>query len=380
MRATTQAREKRQIGKQRARSRRLPTLLGAVGLALALPQLAEASPGVDGTRNLSMGNATRGSSAGTQAALINPAGLMYSQQFAIEGMYQLNAQTRTHGLGVWIHDSLNTPRIALALGYNFMRGTPKLLYTDDIGERQELELVHFGHEVSGVLGVAMIKNWVYFGVKPSWQYTSLRYLDDEGVARNYRPKNNAFGLDVALAINILDWAKLAVVGYNLVMPSKPAYTEDDPGELEGVAVDPTDPVLNVGNLRRLADYPRSLGHGLAIFPLRNPNFSLNIDATYDFTSYWNQDKWTRITVNAGGEFVAGPVPIRVGGYWDRRGRGAADDRGYVTGGLGFVMVPKVGGVGVDIGAGFAQQVTGSPRAQLDTVFAVNIGIRLHPDL
>ena len=34
---------------------------------------------LDGTRNLSMGNATRGSSAGTQAAIINPAGLMYGQ-------------------------------------------------------------------------------------------------------------------------------------------------------------------------------------------------------------------------------------------------------------------------------------------------------------
>lgn len=351
-----------------------------LALGLCTPALADASPGVDGTRNLSMGNATRGSSAGTQAAIINPAGLMYGQQFAIEGMYQYDAQHRTHGLGVFISDSLNTPRIALSLGYVFMRGDPKLLYTDAIGDRRELGLVHYGHEVSGTLGVAAIKNWLYFGIKPKWQYSSLRYLDDEKQVHDFRPKLNAFGLDLALAINLLDWAKLAVVGYNLVGAAPPAYTEDNPVELENVAVDMTDAAINTTNVRRLSDYPRSLGHGLAIFPLRKPDFSINIDATYDFTSYWNQDKYTRKTVNGGIEYIAGPVPIRVGGWWDSRGRGNADDRGYVAAGLGFFLPPKVGGIGVDFAAGFAQQVAGSPRAQLDTIIGINLGLRLNPDL
>lgn len=351
-----------------------------LALGLCVPALAEASPGVDGTRNLSMGNATRGSSAGTQAAIINPAGLMYGQQFAIEGMYQYDAQRRTHGMGVFISDSLNTPRIALSLGYVFMRGDPKLLYTDSLGDRRELGLVHFGHEVSGTLGIAAVKNWLYFGIKPKWQYSSLRYLDDEKQVHDFRPKLNAFGLDLALAINLLDWAKLAVVGYNLVGAAAPAYTEDEDVELENVAVDATDAAINTTNVRRLSDYPRSLGHGLAIFPLRKPDFSINVDATYDFTSYWNQDKYTRITVNGGIEYVAGPVPIRVGGWWDSRGRGTVDDRGYVAAGLGFFLPPKVGGVGVDFAAGFAQQVAGSPRAQLDTIIGINIGLRLNPDL
>src|SRR5690606_1597721 len=90
--------------------------LGLAALAtLAAPALAQASPGADGTRNLSMGNATRGSSTGTDAAMINPAGLSYSQQFEIEPVYQFNLQTRMHGLGVFISDSLNSPRIGLAL-------------------------------------------------------------------------------------------------------------------------------------------------------------------------------------------------------------------------------------------------------------------------
>lgn len=354
--------------------------LAALAGSLA-PELAEASPGADGTRNLSMGNATRGSSTGTDAALINPAGMSYSQQFEIEPLYQFNLQTRTHGLGVFVMDSLNSPRLALGLGYVFMHGTPVIRYDDDVGERQSLELVHFGHEVSGVLSVTAIKNWLFIGFKPKWQYVSLRYLDDTGTAIDYKPKHNAFGLDVALAINLLDWAKIAVVGYNLFGPNKPARGDDtSEGELSGIAIgDP--PNLNTANLRRLADYQRSLGHGLAIFPLHNPNFSLNVDATYDFTSYWTaDDKFTRITVNAGGEFIAGPVPIRVGGWWDSRGRGSADDRGYVSAGLGFIKPARLGGVGVDFGVGFAQQVTGAERVKLDTILSVNLGIRIRPDL
>lgn len=373
----------------------LSVLVALAGLVASRP--AAASPGLEGTRNLSMGGATRGSSAGTQAALINPAGLSHTQQFAIEPLYQYDLQTRTHSFGVFVADSLNSPRIGLALGYVFMRGTPRLRYNrtetamdpvvggETMTSRESLEMVHFGHEVAGVLSVVAIKNWLYLGIKPKWQYISLRYLDDDGTAQNFTPRLNAFGLDVAISLNILDFVRIAAVGYNLTGPHVPAWTEeglaDGDIELEGVAADETNPDYNPENLRRISDYPRSFAHGLAVFPLRNMNFSLNLDATYDFTSYWTpDDRWTRITVNAGGEFVAGPVPIRLGGWWDRRGRGAEDDRGYVSAGLGFIRPAPLGGVGVDIGVGFAQQVTGSPQRKLDTILGVNIGIRLRPDL
>ncbi|PRP95698.1 hypothetical protein ENSA7_73320 [Enhygromyxa salina] len=355
--------------------------MGLAALAcLAIPSRAAASPGADGTRNLSMGNATRGSSTGTDAAIINPAGLSYAQQFEIEPLYQFNLQDQTHGLGVFVSDSLNSPRIALALGYIFMNGTPRIRYNGPLSDREQLKLAHFGHEVSGVLSVTAVQNWLYIGVKPKWQYVSLRYHDDDGIAHDYVPKHNAFGLDAAVAINFLDWARLSVVGYNLFGPNPPARTEDPVTEIEGIATD-DDPEFNDTNLRPVSDYPRSLGHGLAIFPLHNPNFSLNVDATYDFTSYREtQDQWTRITVNAGGEFIAGPVPIRLGGWWDSRGRGNGDDRGYVSAGLGFIRPATLGGVGVDFGVGFAQQVTGSIPRELDTVLSINLGLRLRPDL
>jgi hypothetical protein len=363
------------------RRARMAVGFGLAALALvAAPNLANASPGVDGTRNLSMGNATRGSAAGSDAAIINPAAISYTQQFEIEPIYQLDYQTGTHGMGVFIVDSLNSPRIALALGYVFMRGTPRIRYDDATGDRSALSLVHFGHEVSGSLSVTAIKNWLYIAAKPKWQYTSLRYLDDEGQARDHTPKLNAFGLDAAIALNLLDWAKIAVVGYNLVGVSTPARSDTPIEEVPGIAV-ADEPNFNDTELRRVADYPRSLGHGLAVFPLRNPNFSLNVDATYDFTTYRTEsDKWTRITVNAGGEFVAGPVPIRLGGWWDSRGRIKGDNRGYVSAGLGFIRPAELGGIGVDFGVGFAQQVTGSIGRDLDTIISVNIGLRLQPNL
>jgi hypothetical protein len=360
---------------------RMAASFGLAALALvAAPMTANASPGVDGTRNLSMGGATRGSAAGSDAAIINPAAISYTQQFEIEPVYQFDYQTNTHGMGAFIVDSLNSPRIALALGYVFMRGGPRIRYDDVTHDRSALQLVHFGHEVSGSLSVTAVKNWVYIAAKPKWQYTSLRYLDDEGQARDYKPKLNAFGLDAAIAINFLDWAKIAVVGYNLVGVSVPARTDTPIEELPGIAVD-DDPQFNDMELRRIADYPRMLSHGLAVFPLRNPNFSLNVDATYDFTSYFTEDdKWTRITVNAGGEFIAGPVPIRLGGWWDSRGRDGGDDRGYVSAGLGFIRPAELGGIGVDFGVGFAQQVTGSIGRDLDTMLSINIGLRLQPNL
>jgi hypothetical protein len=335
-----------------------------------------------------MGNSTRGSSAGSNAMLINPAGLSYAQQFSIDAMYQAALRDRTHGLGVFLSDSLNNSRFALGLGYVFMKGAPRLRYTDPDGLRRNLSLSHFGHEVLGVISVAAVKQWFFLAIKPKYQYTSLRYLDDDGAARNAADKLNAFGLDASVAVNFADWVRLTVIGYNLVGASEPAYTEEDPLSLEGIAmaedpvIDPDDPPfegapLNVSNVRRVADYPRTLAHGLAIFPLMNPNFSLNFDGTYDFSSYRRPDKQVRYTLGGSAEFVAGPVPIRAGSYFDSRGAGKADNRVHVSAGLGFVLNPKQGGAGVEIGAGFSRQVAGPLP---ETVIGVNVGVRLHPDL
>jgi hypothetical protein len=349
---------------------------------------AFASPGIEGTRNLAMGGSARASSYGANAAQASSATLSFSQGFAIEPSYQFAVHDRTHGLAVNVVDSLLNPRVAIGLGYAFLKGAPYVRYLDDAQVPRKLNLSHFGHEASLFISVAAVKNWLAIGLKPKYQYTSLRYLDDENAARNATPKLSAFGLDASVALNLADWVRLSVVGYNLTGPKKPAYSADRPLDLDGVAMaenpdfDPDDPPfdeapLDQGNVRRTSDYPRMLAHSLAVFPLRSPNFSLSADGAYDFSSFWEENETVRYTAGGSAEFVAGPVPIRAGSYWDSRGKSRSDDRVYVTGGLGFVLAPKKGGAGVELAAAFSRQVAG-PRPE--TFIGASVGVRLNPDL
>lgn len=350
-------------------------MLGLLFSGTLAPAVAQASPGVDGTRNLAMGDRTRASASGTNAALTNPAHMSFSQQFAIEPLYQLKLQNRTSGVGILVMDSLNNPRFALGLGYLFMRGTPQVEFTNSAGEEDTLELVHYGHEVLGAISVVVVKQWLAIGIKPKYQYTSLRYRDDQGVAHNAHDKLNAFGLDTAVSLNLAGWVQLAVVGYNLLGSHDPAFVSDSDKDLAQMDVDVD--TFDRGTVSRLSDYPLMLGHGLAVFPLNHPDLSLNFDGTYDFTSFRNNDKHTRLTYGGSIEWVIAGVPLRFGSYWDSRDRGKDDDRVFVAGGIGYIKPAKLGGIGVDLGFGFSQQVAG-PRPE--TILGLNIGLRIHPDL
>lgn len=374
-----------------ARAARTSVICAALATGLlAAPRAALASPGVDGTRNLSMGNGGRASASGTNAAITNPSHMSFGQQFAIEPMYQLRVRNLTHGVGIVVMDSLNNARFALGLGYLFTRGSPEVEYVDSTGVDQKLELSHFGHEVLGSLSVVPVKQWLSIGIKPKYQYTSLRYRDADGEARNANKKLNAFGLDASISLNLMGWVHLAAVGYNLVGPHDPAFTHEEDGILTGIDMAPMS--FDRRTVSRLSDYPRAVAHGLAIYPLNHPDFSLNFDGTYDFTSYWDcgtsdpcaddedKAKHTRMTLGGSAEFILKVVPLRFGSYWDGRGKGKDDDHVYVTGGLGYLRPAKLGGIGVDIGAGFSQQVDGPKQPRLETVIGINIGLRIHPDL
>ena len=345
----------------------------AVGLGLA--ERAQASPAVDGTRNLSLGNVARASSYGTNAALLAPSNMAFQQTFAVEPMYQMRIRSRTHGLGFVVMDSLNNPRIQLSLGYLFMRGAPQVSFQDTMGDTRSLTLSHFGHEAFGAIGVTIVRQWLAVALKPKYQYTSLRYRDDIGLARNAHDRLNAFGLDASATANFAGWAAVTVVGTNLTGNHSPAFTDERSVRLRDVGM-AEDAVVDHGTLDQLSDYPLGLGHGLAVFPLRHPNFSLNFDGSYDFSTYEFQNH-VRMTYGGSAEFVVGPVPLRFGTVWDSRGRGRADDRVFIAGGIAYVKPPAVGGVGVDVGFGFRQQVHGPMK---ETVIGFNLGIRIHPDL
>jgi hypothetical protein len=353
----------------------LALTLGATLSVSLVAREAAASPAVDGTRNLSMGGTGRGSTYGTNAVLLNPSNMGFSQTFAIEPMYQLNIKSRTNGIGIIIMDSLNNSRISLGLGYLFMTGKPRVAYTDDAGEKKELQLSHFGHEAMLTVSVMIVKRWLAVAVKPKYQYVSLRYHDDEGTARDAADKLNAFGLDVALTANFSGWAAIAFTGTNLTGNKAAPYTDERDLHIQDIVEAEGDEIDHQG-LSELSEYPLGFGWGASVFPLHHVDFSVNADGFHDFTSF-RFEKHTRLVYGGSAEYVAGPVPIRFGTVWDNRGKGKGDDRVYVSGGIAYVRPPPVGSVGVDVGFGFSQQVMGPDK---ETILGFNLGLRIHPDL
>ena len=61
---------------------------------------------------------------------------------------------RTHGIGVFIVDSLLNPRLAVGLSYNFFKGAPKLRYLDSAPSQQTLALSHLGHEAGALVSIS----------------------------------------------------------------------------------------------------------------------------------------------------------------------------------------------------------------------------------
>jgi hypothetical protein len=158
----------------------------------------------------------------------------------------------------------------------------------------------------------------------------------------------------------------------------PAFTAARELDLDGADAAPGS--IDTGTVSPVTDFPLTFEHGLSVFPLHTPDFSLNFDGVYDFSTYHFQ-KHTRMLFGGSAEFVLGPVPLRFGTQWDGRGKSGQDDRLYIAGGLGYVRPAKEGGVGVDIGAGVRQQVTGPGLGgQLETVISVNLGLRIRPNL
>jgi len=305
----------------------------------------------------------------------NASNMNFAQMLSVDALYQVGIQTRTHGVGVVSMDSLNNARISLGLGYIFMKGTPEITFFDtEIGELRDFELSSYGHEAFVAFSVLVVKNWLAIGVTPKYQYSSLRYRGDGGVAYDVYRKLNTFGLDVSGTLHILGWIALSVTGTNLVGSYPPPYTATHPLNLthlpaQAGSIDP-------GTLSSVSGYPLTVTHGLAIFPLHNHKLSLNFDGVYDFTTY-DSDDYVRKIYGGSAEFVAGPVPIRAGAHWDSRSEDSDDDRVYVAGGLGFARPAKLGSVGFEVGVGFRQQVTGP---DLETVLAFQVALLLHPDI
>ena len=342
----------------------------SVFTALAIPSQAAAAPGLDGTRNLGMGGASRASATGSGAMLVNPANMGFTRQFLIDPVYQAQLENNTHGVGILAMDSLMNPRVAVGIGYIATLGVPKVRFEDDRGGDHQLELFHMAHEVALPVAVNAVPGWLAFGLRPKFLQTSLKFVDGSGDGHDAKKERLAFGLDLAMSVSIKQYINVAVVGQNLVGPAPPVL---------GLTLDPyvvAPMTLTRDQVSLLSDFPRTLAHGLAVFPTRSSGFSLNFDGLYDFTSYRHQDKFARKVFSGGAEYtIKQVVALRLGGYWDSRGRGRPDDRGFIAAGLGFVRPAPKGAIGFDLGVGFSRQITGpNPETRL----AVNLGIRINP--
>ncbi|TPV93141.1 MAG: hypothetical protein B7733_22075 [Myxococcales bacterium FL481] len=335
---------------------------------------SSANPGGLGSRHLGMANTGRASAVGVDAALVNPAALTVTPMFELETQYQVRIIDRTHGLGVFVTDSLNNPSLAIGLGYLFTRGRPLVRLPETDGGTRELELSRFGHQAALPFSVVAVPGWLALGGKLKYQYLSLRYLDDEGIARDAHDKLEAFGLDVSLMFVGGRWLRFVVLADNLSGHHPAPYDALRELSLDGVERD-VDGEIDYHQLRRISEYPLALTHALAVYPLGSTRFSLNVDATYDLASYADQGR-ARPIVGGSGEIQLGPIPVRVGSFWDGGGRGRADDRVVVSGGVAYQRDAKPGGWGADMGLAFSQQVSGE---HLATVIGVNLGLRLHPD-
>lgn len=358
------------------RPARFARLLALVTLCLGfvIPSRALANPGLAGTRHLGMGGASRASARGAGAMLVNPANLGFTRQFEIEPAYQGNIESNTHGAGLLVMDSLLNERLALGLGYVATIGAPRVSYDTDTGDTEQIKLVHTAHEVSLPIAINVALGWLAFGVRPKFQYSALRFQDTAGARHDARAEQTKFGLDLALTFSARQWVNVSVIGQNISGQNVPATTLN----LAPYSFDLT--TLDRSRVSPVSDYARTLAHGLAVFPTRKPTFSINFDGVYDFTSFRygfaEADKSTRMLFAGGVEYsIRDVVPLRLGGFWDSRGKGKTDDRGYVALGVGYFRAALRGAVGFNLGVGFSRQITGpSP----ETLLAVSLGILLNP--
>lgn len=358
-------------------ARRWSTTVMLLGSLLCPFLAAQARGPVSQTaRELALAENARASAAGANAVFVNPAGMVLRPEFATSGQYRLDTKSRTHGLGVIVHDSLNNPRVALALTYAFMKGGPRIGFQDPTGAEKPLTLSHFGHEAALHAGVMVLPGWLSVGASVGYQYASLRYKDEQNQGQQIMEALNMVGIDVGATLILGRWARLSAVGYNLVGSHPGNFSQAQPLNLTGVNQRPLS-LVQANELSPLSDHPLSFAHGVAIYPLGRPILSINADGLYDFTSFKHTpEKYVRKAIGGAVEYVAGPVPLRAGARWDSMGKGKEDDQVWVSGGLAYSRPARAGQPGFDLAFGLAQQVAGLGKKS--TRIGLTLSFRMHP--
>lgn len=352
---------------------------------------ARADPAVAGTRNLAMADASRSSSTGTEGARTNPSALSVRPEFGMDVAYQVRAQHRTHGFGAIIGDSLNNPRFGIAMAYELIKAKPRLNYhlsheepTSDASVGSgEYPIDYEAHVAAGILSFTVVPAWLHLGASLEYRRTELTFVDGGGDSKIIGERENRFGLDLAVTLEVLRLVRASFVAYNLVGHDRPFDTDSKAIKSQLIFPDSAlNPLVTSAELSPLANNPLKLAHGIALFPTRKDNFNLNFDGSYDFSSYRDEslgdDQHVRIGMAGSAEYVAGPVPIRLGAGWDGRGPSKADDITYISAGVGFERPTADRRAGVKAAIGFSQQVAGPKGSKLATTLSASLAITLDP--
>ncbi len=283
-----------------------------VALSLALwlaPSAAFAQWDLVGVRALGQGEAMRATATGSEALILNPAGMSLVKQYVIEGIYGFKVEDLGHHVNVSVVDSV-TSRVAAGLFYTFIYSEPKVGFHwaggEQLPERWKREGHAAGLSLSLSLGdkfmIGLTTKYLHFDTTaPLPKGTSPGSLDFDHV--------NGVTFDVGFIVRLGDKFNIGAVGYNLWDHGREA--------------------------------PISMGIGLAYVPL--PVLSINFDTVVNFTGYKTLhvdsidpskiklDNKVSARLGPGIEWkIANKVPVRVGYVFDSALNGQ-----YITMGIGY---------------------------------------------
>jgi hypothetical protein len=272
-------------------------LVAAAGFSLGIAGFcataaAQASgPDVLSPRTVAMGEALRAAATGALATVLNPAGVVLTKSYVLEGSYGYRPDDHANIQNVSICDSVTT-RIGACLYYNHLSAD---LTLDGQGSR-------YRHEAGLTLAFPFGE-----GLSIGVTHRYVSYNEEPPVGSTLNSSHTGYLLDAGLSYRILPPLSLAFVTYNLI-------GSDD------------------------ALYARALGFGVAWNATSSLLFAA--DGRYDLSH--DHGRW-----GGGAEYlISGSegqqgFPLRLGYVYDS-GLSAS----YMTGGLGF-MTPRVA---LDIGA------------------------------
>ncbi len=260
----------------------LSSCVSILGLLAAPTARADVYREIHGVRSEAMGGAHRGLGTSNDAITLNPAGMMLTKRYSIDGGYSYSKQDDLHHISVSLVDSKSGP-VAGSLQYVYSRG-------DHSGADVNL------HRIYASTGYAILDNFA-FG-------TTARTTQGDFIDENGEPQEvESYSFDLGLAMSLFDLVGIGVTYHNVTTTSR----------------------------KRLN--PPHLGIGLAY---AGTNLVVVADMEIDLRSNWLGE----ITARGGVEyFLDDQFPLRIGYRAVPFTRKYGGDRDYdhvIGGGLGWV--------------------------------------------